>query len=270
MVNVVSGYTGLFGDPEDPDLDILSEITLQSFTAFGGNIGAWWKAAPFLEAAVSVQSPIKFSDDAAELRTRLPSSPVFNNAQVEGNTIAGSLSYPAIFRFGLRLVQETFDIEAAVVYEMWSVVDAIEASPNDIAVTGVPGLGSIPVGPLNVPLNWQNTLSLRLGSDIQLTDSFILRGGYGFETATVPDEYYSVFLADGTKHHLALGAGLNFGAITLDASLSYYLIPTRTITNSQVNQINPTDEENKITLVVGNGTYEQSYFIGGLAFNYQF
>ena len=272
LVNVASGYTGLFGDPEDKDLDILAQIDLVSFTSFGANAGLWWKVAPMLEAGLAFQSPIVFSDDSATLTTRLPSSPVFNEAETEpGDGLAGSLSFPLVVRFGLRLVQETFDIEAAVVYEAWSVVDSIQATPQNIAVTGVPGLGSIPVGPLSIPLNWQDTISVRLGSDMQFTDSFTLRAGYGFETATVPDSNYSVFLADGQKHHIALGGSLKLGeSWSLDATASVYIIPTREITNSEVTQINPTDEENKITIDVGNGTYSQTYMIGGIGFNYLF
>ena len=41
-------------------------------------------------------------------------------------------------------------------------------------------------------------------------------------------------------------------------------IPTRNITNSEWRQINPTDTEGKVTLVVGNGEYKQSYFAFGL------
>lgn len=270
LVNVVSGYTGLYGDPEDQDLDILSEITLTSIFNFSGNIGVWFAITDYLHAALSFQAPVVFSDDSARLRARLPSSPAFNNAELGADTLAGSIKFPAVARAALRFKADAWDLELAVVYEGWSIFDEIRADPNDINVTGVPGIGSIPVGPLSIPQEWQDTISFRLGSDIKLLDDLTMRAGYAYETGAIPDERYSVFLAEGDKHLLATGLNYAFGAWSIDAGFGYYLIPSREITNSQVRQINPTDADDDLTLVVGNGSYTQSYIAAGLGLNAQF
>lgn len=270
LINVTSGYTGLYGDPEDKDLDILSEIKLTSIFNFSGNIGIWFRLAENVHTAISFQAPVVFADDDAELTARLPSSPAFNNAELEGNTLAGNIKFPAVIRAAIRYKADDWDLELAGVYEGWSIFDEIQATPNEIAVTGVPGIGSIPVGPLSIPQEWQDTFSIRLGGDYDFNESFTLRSGYAFETGAIPDDRYSVFLADGNKHLLSLGATYEFGAWSLDAGLGYYLIPSKTVTNSQVRQINPTDTEDELTLIVGNGTYSQSYFAAGIGTNFRF
>jgi len=111
---------------------------------------------------------------------------------------------------------------------------------------------------------------VRLGGDYDFDESFTLRAGYAFETGAIPDDRYSVFLADGNKHLLSLGATYGFGSWSIDAGLGYYLIPSKTIANSQVRQINPTDTEDELTLIVGNGEYSQAYFAAGVGTNVRF
>lgn len=270
LVNVASGYTGLFGDPEDPDLDILSEITLASVFNISGNLGYWTRLSPSVQAAISVQAPVIFSTDDATLRVRLPAHPAFNNAELDGDSLAGSIKFPLVARAGVRYVQPTWDVELTLVYENWSIFDKIEATPNEIAVVGVPGLGSIPVGPLSIPQNWQDAYSVRLGGQFEVTPNFLMRAGYALDTSAIPDANYSVFLADATKHLISLGGTLEFETWSLDAGLGYYLMPDRSITNSEVRQINPTDEANRLTTVVGNGDYSQTYIAGGIGANFTF
>lgn len=270
FITVTSGYTGLYGDPEDRDLDILSEVTLTSLTSFSGNAGIWVGIAPFLEFGAAVQLPVTFDDEDAKLRVRLPSSPAFNNAALDNDSVSSSMGFPWMARAGLRYVGAGWDLELMVNYENWSSFSEIAATPNDIAVTGVPGIGAIPVGPLSIQQDWTDTVGVHIGSDIELSPAWVVRAGYGFELGAIPDERYSVFLADGDKHMLAGGVSWRLGGWSLDAGLAAYLMPDRSITNSKVRQINPTDADNELTLVVGNGEYSQTYIAAGLGVNVEF
>jgi long-chain fatty acid transport protein len=270
LVNVTSAYTGLFGDPEDADLDILTRITLTDLWVPSGNGGVVVGLSENLSAGLSFQLPIRFETDSAQLESRLPSNAAFTGAELQGDTIAGGLTFAPIIRFGLQWQAETWDVELAATYEAWSVFDEIDATPNSVSVDNVPGLGAIPIGPLSVAQEWQDAYSVRLGSDVQLSDALTVRGGYAFETAAVPDERYSVFLADGNKHLLGTGLTYDFGDLSLDAGLAGWFIPERVITNSRVTQINPTDGDNEQVIVVGNGTYNQFYYAAGIGLNYDF
>ena len=270
VINVTSGYTGLYGRPEDEDLDILSKIELHSYFNPAANIGLWAKLADNVQMAVSFQTPTELRDDDAKLTVRMPSSPAFDNARLTNNTLAASMQLPAVVRVGLRYVHQTFDIELAGVWEGWSVFEELQAEPNDIEVEGVPGIGSIPVGPLNVPEHYQDTFSVRLGGDYHLDPDWSLRTGYAWEKGAIRDSYYSVFSPDSDKHLIAGGLSWSTGSWTLDASAAYYVFADRHIEDSQVRQINPTDADKELATVVGNGDYSASYFVFGLGVNYAF
>ena len=271
LVNVASGYTGLFGEPEDADLDILTRITLNDFFVPSGNFGIWVRISDQLQAGISAQAPFKFKTKNAKLESRLPSHPEFQNAELNGDTLSGELSFPAVLRAGIRLVADPIDIEVAGTWEGWSILEAINATPNEISVTNLPGLGSIPVGPLSVPLEWQDTFSIRVGGQWNLSDRFTPSIGYVYEKGAIPDQTYSVFLADGNKHMISAGGRLQISKkFSLDGAFATWLIPKRVITNSKWRQINPTDDEGKVTLVVANGEYQQTYLAGGVGMNYKF
>ncbi len=271
LVTVTSGYTGLYGDPEDRDQDILTRISLHDYFSPTGNLGAWVKIAPNVEAAISMQLPVKIRDRDADLELKLPEdNPLFANAEVNGDTMDASLKFPFMARVGLRLVLDTFDYELAMVYENWGSVKEVTAVPNDVTVDNVPGIGSIEAGATNVPLNYRDTFSIRNGAEFQLNTKTSLRAGYTFESSAVPDEYYSVFLPDSTKHLFSLGGSYQFKKMSIDAGFGYLHMPDRNITNSQVRQINPTDASGENTTVVGNGSYSQRYIMGGIGINKTF
>lgn len=68
------------------------------------------------------------------------------------------------------------------------------------------------VGPLAAELPavpWRDSLGGRLGAEGAVTETVILRGGYGFETSPVPARQPGVTnLLDGPRHTIAAGVGL--------------------------------------------------------------
>src|SRR5690554_1426817 len=270
LVSVTSGYTGLHGRPEDRDLDILSKVEMSDYFIPTGNLGLWVKLGQSVEAAMSVQGPVTVDDADAQLTVRMPTSPEFDNARLTSNSIRAEMKIPAVLRVGFRFVTEPLDVELAAVWEGWSRFDEIGASPNDVAVDGVSGIGSIPVGPLSIPQNGRDTYSLRLGGDYRLNPELALHAGLGFETGAIPDEYYSIFLPESDKYSLAAGLTWAFSEWELDFGVAYYHYADKRITNSKVRQINPTDTDQKLATIVGNGEYSARYLVVGLGVNYAF
>lgn len=270
QVSMTSGYAGLFGDQEDDNLDILAQLDINSYFSPSANFGLWIQLFPGVEGAASVQLPAKLSDSAANVKTRLPSHPAFDDAYLDGDTVQASLTLPLIARGALRYNRGRFDLEVAAVYEAWSMLDKVSIVPNDIYIRDIRSVGDLKIQPIDVPFNYQDAFSIRTGFEFRLSEAAQLRTGYTYETLAVPDANYSVRFADGNKHMFSLGGSWASSNWTLDASFAYYLIPDRVITDSQVRQINPTDAENDLTLVVGNGTYRQRFLVGGLAFTYAF
>ncbi|MFB6262218.1 MAG: OmpP1/FadL family transporter [Bradymonadaceae bacterium] len=269
-VNTASGYTGMYGRPEDRDLDILTKINVDDYFAPSGNLGATITPAPGLKTAVSVQFPFRVYDEDAKLQAKMPSHPSFDNAELSSNRVAGGLNFPLIARLGVGYRRETFDVELAAVYERWSTLQEIEVKPKAVEVENVPGVGAMPVSPLSIPKNWRDTFSIRLGGDVRWSDTVTTRLGYAYETGAVPKSTMSVFSVDRDKHMIGGGMTYDWGRWELDASLGWYLLEDARITSSELRQINPVDTEDELATVIGNGKYEAMQVVGGLGVNWTF
>ncbi|RDV38364.1 hypothetical protein DV096_11085 [Bradymonadaceae bacterium TMQ3] len=271
VVSTGSGYAGMFGDPEDEDLDILAETTVSSFFAPTANLGATWKPHKSWTVGASLQLPARLRDGNATIDTRMPTHPAYDNATTTGNEASIEVPFPLHARLGIRHATARTNVELAVVYQRWSTLTEVEVSPNEVEIDGVPGVGAMPVAPFVLPQQFRDSISVHLGGEWLISDRLIARGGYAFERGAVPDATYSVFALDPDKHMLSLGAGYDLNArLRLDVSAAALIMPTRVITDSEVRQINPSDENDEITLVVGNGTYEHFGYIAGLSARYLF
>lgn len=270
LTTVISGYSGLYGRPEDRDLDILSSITVQDLVMPTGNLGVWYRPASSIELGASVQLPAKVYDKDAELDVRMPSHASFDDAELDNDTLEAQLQLPVVARLGVRYVGAGWDLELAGVFEGWSVLDEITAEPNDIRVQGVPGVGSLPVGALSIPKNWRDTVSVRLGGSYRWSNKLTTRAGYTFETGAPPPEGYSVFQPDPPKHVASAGMTYAFESFNFDLSAAYYALHNLTITNSEARQINPVDTDDELATVVGNGDYRNSYLVVGAGIEYLF
>lgn len=271
VVTKGSGYAGLFGDPEDEDLDMLAETTITSFFGPSANLGVSYLLTPNLQTGLSFQLPTIFRDREATIDVRVPEHVAYDNATVSDDRVDISIPFPFYARAGLRYFAESFDIELAIVYQHWSSFDELEVSPAQAEVTGVPGVGSVPVDPFTLPQDFRNTFSLHLGGDHYTTDDLTLRGGLTYERGAVPDHTYSSFNLDPDKFQLSFGGSFQRGSLRFDATLAGILMPTKVITNSEVRQVNPSeDEDQELTLVVGNGTYRHFGYIAGFGVRYLF
>ncbi len=274
IVAVGSGYTGMYGDPEDEDLDLLGVATIGSYFNLTANMGATFRVHDRLQTGLSVQLRHRIHDPEATLETRFPDHPSYDNAETTSDEIDIALPFPFYVRTGLRYIGDRFDAEFALVYQHWSVVDEYVATPDEVEITGVPAVESVPVAPLVIPQEFRNTISAHLGGEFSLSEPVDLRAGYVFERGAVPDHRYSVMTLDPDKHQLSVGGSYHFGAgqrgLTLDLSTAFIVMPSKQITNSEVRQVNPSSPDGDHSIVVGNGTYDHSGFIVGLGIRSRF
>ena len=271
LVFVGSAYQGLFGQPEDSDLDILMSIhSVDPFTP-SGNIGLWAKPLEELELALSFQLPSRIEDTDAKVEVRLPTNALFDNAELEGDRISGGFDLPGVLRAAVRYVQPRWDLEFNFVWEGWSVHDAIETTPREVALVGVFHIDRFVLGPLDLQQDYQNTIGVALGSDYEvIPDRLVVRAGLSFEQGAIPDERLSSFQPDGDKITPTIGLTWMIPSIGLqiDAGYAHFFFLDREINNSQVEQINPTFEDG--TIVVGNGFYKASVDAFGLGVEVEF
>ena len=265
LIATASAYEGLFGYPEDRDLDLLMKVhTVDPFSP-SGSIGIWAAPLPELELAISFQLPSHIEDNDAELEVRLPSNPAFDGTQVEGDTVSGGFDLPAVIRAGVRYVQPRWDVEINFVWEGWSTHDAIRTTPRNVVITGIFHVDEFVVGPLTVNQDYENTVAISVGGDYEvIPDVIALRAGLSFEQGAVPDHRLSSFQMDMDK--LTPTVGLTWmipeAHLEVDFGYAHFFFFDTQISDSHVEQINPTFEDG--ALVVGNGFYQASIDFFGI------
>jgi long-subunit fatty acid transport protein len=265
---VLSGYTGLFGHAEDPELDILEEIELKDDVNITGNIGASFELGDFTLGA-AVQLPYKLSGEAA-YRVRLPSSAFFDGMSVEGDKVHLEVPFPTMIRGGVRWkAHARLALEVAVNFEQWSVQDELIIDPQGrIKLHDVPGIGDYELPKIVVDRRMKDTISLHLGGDFEVLDGLHLRAGGYFEPSAFGDETFSVAQLDDDKVGIGLGASWTAGSFRFDVAASRVFQGTRVINSSELKQLNPTNPDQAV--VIGNGTYESNYWVAGAGVEYRF
>ena len=270
LVNMVSGYPGAVGDPEDGDFDILLQTELAAVFNPSGNLGVFVGKPEGIQFGLSAQLPVQIKDDEAKVTQRLPDHVLFDQAEIKGDTVAGEFDFPWIVRAGVRWAAPRWDVELNLVYEGWSTLDKIRTTPDNIEVENVPGVGTIPVGALSINRDFQDLFSLRLGGDFEVVPEVLtLRAGAAVEQSAIPTKTLSVLQVDANK--LALGLGATIVAadgVEIDVGYGHIFYETTEVTDSAVLQLNPTNPKGAIA--VGNGTYEASADLFGLGVRYGF
>ena len=271
--SVLSAYPGLSlvtTHSEDPDTDILSELELFDPVTISGNFGVSYDFGPVV-VAIAGQLPYSIEGDA-DFRNRLPSHVLFDPTEIEGDKAFLSIPFPFILSGGVHVRPfETWSIEASVRWENWSIQDELIIDPQGrMVLHGVPLIGDYEMRPIRIEKRMRDTVSLHLGTDIEVVSGLHVRAGGFFETSAFPDETYSVALLDDQKLALALGLSWWVGPARLDLAFAHIFSPggDRVVTGSELRQVNPTYPEQ--ATIIGNGTYSTSMWTGGLSFAWLF
>jgi long-chain fatty acid transport protein len=263
-VVILSGFPGFAGDAEDEQFDILLSTEANVPFNLTGVFGIWGEAPGGVELGASFLLPRHVQDEETKVLQRLPFHPLFDNSAVVGDTVTSDFDLPAFLRVGARLVRPGWDIELDFVYEFHSGFKEIGTEPNAISVTGVPGIGEIPVGDLDIPRNFKDTFSLRLGGDYEILGGEVtLRAGALYESSAIPTETLSVLQIDADKIGLCIGGTWDPSAsISVDFGYTHLFLSETEVTDSIMKQFNPTNPE--AAIVVGNGTYNSAIDMFGL------
>lgn len=246
--------------PEQPEWDVLSELVVGPIVAPSGELGAIWAPTPKLRIGASVQLPV-FVRAPATIKTRLPSTPVFERASQEGEDADVAFDLPWNVRFGIegRFI-DGLRVEVGGGFERWSMHDEIRIEPRHIALKNVaafPETYNVP--PVTFPRNFRDSFSARVGAEYSFDLIGYLwdaRGGFAYETSAVPPEYLSVMTIDAPKGTLALGVGLHIGRLRVDAGFAHVFAADVEVSprDARIPQISP---------VVANPPAQPNYINGG-------
>jgi long-chain fatty acid transport protein len=214
---------------------------------------------------------------SAKFDVRLPQAAIFDGARVTGSDAHVRFKLPPVLRFGIEARPiSAVRVELAYVREMWSVHDAIELTPNGVAIEGIAGLPKrVPLPSIRFARNFQDSNSFRLGGEYTFTlgtYAVDLRGGVSYETSAIPKPYLSLLTIDMDKVTLAFGGGLHVGEHwRFDVTYAHLFASSVNVPASEarIGRVNPIAGNAPFEAVNG-GSYSASADLLGLGVQYTF
>lgn len=264
-------------EPEEPSYDALSRLKTGPIFAPSGIVGAIYAPSPAVRFGASFHLPF-WIDSPAQVDVRLPSAVLFENARQQGHSGTVTFQLPWTARAGVefRGIPAT-RIEAAFVYEAWSMHDSIQMQPDNIELTGVQGFPSTyRVNAITIPRHFRDTYSIRLGGEHSFRighDQLDVRAGGMYEPSAIPTRYLSALTVDLDKVTLALGGSLHIGKWRFDGVYARVIGLPKTVAPSQaaiaaVNPVRANPPQYPDT--INGGTYQASANVYGVGLAYQF
>lgn len=266
-----------FCAPEQPEWDVLSELSVGPIVSPAGEIGAIYIPDPSWRIGLSFQGPV-YVRSGGTVKTRLPSTPVFDRAKQEGEDVDVSFDLPWNVRFGVeaRPLPE-LRIEVGGGYERWGMHDAITVAPDGIALKNVAAFPETYYLPDVVfPRHFQDSFSIRAGGEYShelfgyLWDA---RAGLAFESSAIPEEWLNVLTIDAPKLTAALGLGLHMGKWRFDATYAHVFGFDATVDpeKAKMTQVSPVQARPpKNANTINGGVYEARADVFGIGLAYTF
>lgn len=254
--------------PENPEYDALTQFKLPFFVAPLISVGAIGNFGP-VRVGASFDAPFAIRGNA-DLRVRVPSAAIYENASVEsGNGGAPTADVRIPFAWVLRTGVEVrpvpdLRIEAGFEIQGWKRQQDIRISPNDVYLRNVLAVGDYQVGTVTIPRHMRNTYAARLGAEYQL-GPVALRAGVTYETGAFSSRYLNAMTLDSEKLIFSGGIGIRVArGIHLDGMIAYSAMRDMQVRDSAVPQPNPIRPEASSGTYIGNGDYDMSaLLIGG-------
>ncbi|HVH99883.1 MAG TPA: outer membrane protein transport protein [Enhygromyxa sp.] len=175
--------------PDDASTQLITDLQLQDRVGFTALLGLWYRPHPRVELGAGGRLiPVKMSAEGGVATDK---------STLLSDDVTAKLDFqlPVQLRGGIRYIHplrkgpdakgdegERFDVELDVFWENWSQIDAYRIDFEG-AINGQPIADQV------IPKKWRDTLSVRLGGDVNLLDGHLtLRTGGYFETgASHPD-----------------------------------------------------------------------------------
>lgn len=279
--------------PEDPEYDGVAQLTLNP--AFSGiaSLGVTWDPGP-VRIGFSVSSPFELAGRAS-IQVRTPGAAAFEGAFARNRAgdCAGvpdaevaaderhrcretnanvDLDFPVVLRLGVQLdVIENLALELAVVYEAWSMQRAAVIQPDQVYLTdALGGALDYEIGPLSIPRNMNDTVSVRLGGEYTIDHFVQIRLGGYYENGSFSDQWLQALTIDSDKIVISGGASIRaVDGLWLDVMVGYAHLFPRNVTTSMVPQVNPIRPAAPL-VPIGNGRYEMIAPFFGVGMRYDF
>ncbi len=236
----ISGCDGFVcTQPENPNEDGVARFTAPIVNP-GFSFGAIYAHRYFRVGASVSWFPLAIRGKA-KLDVRLPNSPLYDEATIDGDGADLTLDLPFIARVGVEArPTDRLRIEAALVYERWSAQDAARIEANDIWIRNARAIGDYQVGDIEIPRQMNDVYSVRLGGEYDAHERVTVRAGLNYENSSFSDQYLTALTLDSDKFVVSLGASVRVSdSVFIDVSYGHIFLANRNVTDSQVPQPNP-------------------------------
>lgn len=199
--------------PEQPEFDTRSRLSAGGLAAPSANFGVQILPIDALRFGASFDLP-RVLKSQGTIESRLPSSPLFDNATLVGDRVDVRFVLPWVARIGAEIRPgKSTRVELAFAYEAWSSHDKIEGKPQNIELRNVALFPpAYRLGNINIDRKFQDSWSVKVGGEQNIplgSMSLDARVGVGYEKSAVPKSYVSALSMDANKVLVGLGAGLN-------------------------------------------------------------
>ncbi len=186
-------------NPYEGAFDVEAEVRVSDMFAYSAIVGAWFRPLPNLEVAASGRVlPVRFNATGSVAVMNTPTGQTYSPEQltITGGGAAFDLTLPPTARLGVRYrgleetgvegeeARERFDVELAVVYEAWHMMNQF-----NVDLQGTVTLFNSALSPVVIEKRWRDTLSARLGGTYRLTDTLALSAGGFYEQGATPKQY---------------------------------------------------------------------------------
>ena len=267
---VSSTYLGVFGEPDDADLDSTISINASDYFTPSANFGIWYNPIAGLELAASFQLFADIKSSGGTFKASLPDHYVYEITEISTDKMDVEIALPWTLRFGLRYnFDDIADIELNIRYDRWSRQDEILIKPHDVYLTNNALVDDVRVDNFHIPRDLKDTWGISIGSDWHvIPNRLTLRAGFAYESGATSDEYYSVFLYDTDKFIPTIGLSVDIDFVRLDFSFAHVQQLSKNITNGTYKQYNLVYPEGAIA--TNNGKYRTFYDFVGLGAVFKF
>ena len=172
---------------------------------FGYTASAHWQLADDWALGARYQSRVKLT---------IEGDTMFDNPMVGSSSVNADLELPASFNMGLA--NHTFEklyLGLDVVWTEWSTYDQLVYNFG----AGYP----IPSNPEVTPKYWDDVWSIRLGGEYELSDSWIVRGGFVWDQSPIEENTRAPEMPGSDRQMLMTGLGWKGEHLGLDLAYSY-------------------------------------------------
>lgn len=265
-----------FCAPEQPDWDSLTELRAGPIIAPSANLGILVLPHDMVRLGAAVQLPF-WVRSPAKVRSRLPSTPVFETAYQEGEDARVRFELPWHVRAGIEVnPYDKLMIELDGEIEGWQMHDAITVKP-ELALRNVVGFPDPFILPeKRIERHFRNAYAVRLGGewDIDVGGEFsvIPRLGVGYESSAIAPEYVSALAVDINKVSTSLGFGVGYASWRFDLVGAFVFGPGVEVApqDAKIPINNPVEANVSQPHTINGGSYTARAIVFGIGLKYNF